>query len=836
MFILFFYDYILILTMRSLKVLIPLLLLFWLSISCSKEDFSDANLLENQSPTDNVDNFTPVNEQDYVKGSVIIRLSEEMARQIELLSEGQGSTKDGAKEGAAAISFLQTKSNGVSLEQYGIKSMRRTFPYAGKFEERTRLEGMHLWYSVEFDREAPLTRAADDFAALPGVLEVELEPKIERVDSSPILRISAPLLSLLNRSLFKEPLIGSDAVAPFNDPRLGDQWHYYNNGGKSNHVAGCDINVFPVWQNDIVGSPEVIVSIIDHGVEFTHVDLAANMWENSAERYGTPGVDDDGNGYVDDLHGYNFRARTPLISFGGHGTHVAGTIGAINNNGVGVSGVAGGNWARVKAGVRMITCQVFSELPEDENKSSNSAEGIKYGADNGAVISQNSWSYTDVVAIPASMKAAIDYFVKYAGMDENGKQSGPMEGGIVIFSAGNKSRDENSPQMYEKVFAVAALGPDYQKASYSNWGDWVTVSAPGGQSGKGDVLSTITDNGYGTKRGTSMSCPHVSGLAALLVSHYGGPGFTNADLWDIMVSSADNIDSYNPTYAGKLGSGLVNAQTAFSYIEGANTPPVITPLDGTSVTLKSYQSLSLRFSYYDPDGHSVTWQVTGGGDAVTATAASGIITVTIDASRGTAGVHSASVVVTDRFGLATVRNFTFEILSNRPPVVKAPLEDFVFNTLSTSTQLRLNTIFSDPDNDYLTYTISSSSGKVAATVNGGDATLQPKELGYDMLTLKAVDPAGETVSTQVQVLVRESTKEIDIFPNPVIDYLNIRSDSNVDAQIVIYSSNGVEIYSEQVRLTPFSPLAIDFARQRGGTYSVFVKYDSKEIVQNIVKL
>ena len=122
-------------------------------------------------------------------------------------------------------------------------------------------------------------------------------------------------------------------------------------------MAGADINLFDAW-NVTTGNPEVVVAIIDGGVDYSHEDLARNMFVNQAELNGIDGVDDDGNGYVDDIYGFNFCTNTGAVYPHSHGTHVAGTVAAVNNNGIGVAGVAGGDGS-ANSGVRMISCQAF---------------------------------------------------------------------------------------------------------------------------------------------------------------------------------------------------------------------------------------------------------------------------------------------------------------------------------------------------------------------------------------------------------------------------------------------------------------------------------------------
>ena len=224
-----------------------------------------------------------------------------------------------------------------------IVSMKRLFPFAGKFEERTRKAGLHLWYEVEFDEQTPVTRA---LALLGDTTEIEIAEPVY------IIRNTGGEGTVPVRSAGER---NSDGTAPFNDPELSRQWHYSNTGELPNSVAGADINLFAAWQKN-QGSREVIVAVIDGGIDYRHEDLSGNVG-NPAELFGEPGVDDDGNGYIDDIYGWNFINGTNQIEADDHGTHVAGTIGAENNNGVGVCGIAGGHGGNT--GVWLLSCQLF---------------------------------------------------------------------------------------------------------------------------------------------------------------------------------------------------------------------------------------------------------------------------------------------------------------------------------------------------------------------------------------------------------------------------------------------------------------------------------------------
>ncbi len=431
------------------------------------------------------------------------------------------------------------------------KKVMRLFPYAGKFEERTRKEGLHRWYVVEFNDDIPMDKALSKAKSTRGVEIVESVPEIK--------------------------LYGANTTS-FNDPYLSRQWHYNNTGEVKFSKAGADINLYKAWEIE-TGKPNVIVNIVDGGVDYKHEDLKESFYINEAELNGEAGKDDDENGFVDDVYGYNFVDNKGLIEDSNpHATHVAGTVAARNNNGIGVCGVAGGD-GTANSGVRIINSQIFKD--GQSAGWGSSARAIKYGADNGAVISQNSWGYGNPEMqghyIYPSDKEAIDYFIKYAGCDNNGNQlpDSPMKGGVLIFAGGNEAEEYLSyPAAYEKVIAVSAMRPDFKKAWYSNWGSWMDIMAPGGNDfGEQRIYSTVPNNSYDYNQGTSMACPHVSGVAALIVSKFGKQGFTNEDLKKRLLTALKdvNIDKENPKYKGKLGRGYLDAYKALA--ENKNKKP-----------------------------------------------------------------------------------------------------------------------------------------------------------------------------------------------------------------------------------------------------------------------
>ena len=451
----------------------------------------------------------------------------------------------------------RTKAEGLDLTALGEYTMSRTFPPAGKWEARHREAGLHLWYDIVFDPSLPLTKAAGAVGALEDVDVVEFiaEARTQALDY------------------------------PFNDPRLPSQWHYQNPGGKDQWAEGCDVNAFNAWTVE-VGRPEVIVAVNDMGVDWTHEDLAANMWVNATERDGKEGEDDDDNGYVDDVYGYSFMTydnATTIgrITPGDHGTHVAGTIAAVNNNGIGVAGLAGGD-GTPGSGARIMCTQTL-----DGSHGAFTPASFVYAADNGAVLINCSWGFTNnEQPTPKSYVDAINYFNTYAGFDENGVQTGPMAGGLIIFAAGNDGREIEHPAMDDNVFAVAALSANYVRSYFTSYGEWVDICAPGGDANRQTyVLSTIPDNKYGNMQGSSMAAPHVTGVAALIVSYYGvgRTGFTRDKLIHLMQSTANKRAlEENGSYATRLGAGLIDAYAALRAAASDVPPQPVADLKATA--------------------------------------------------------------------------------------------------------------------------------------------------------------------------------------------------------------------------------------------------------------
>ena len=523
---------------------------------------------------------------DAVDGELLIKFSPAMTGILDSCFTTRAATRSGIPSTDEVLAIL------------GAYSFERVFPVDPRHEGRTREAGLHLWYKVSFDENVDLDVAIKELAKLGEISKVQCNKRIYRIDN----RVARESL----------PMGGATRAAnslPFNDPELPLQWGYINRGGYRfddslvKDSAGCDVGCEEAWAL-CTGDSSIIVGVMDEGVMWEHPDLKANIWVNWDEEYAS-GEDNDGNGFKGDRHGYNFATDRGYISTTstnatGHGTHVAGTIAAVNNNGIGVSGIAGGDAEAGKSGVKIMSLQIFDDAYA--STVAMEAKAFKYAADNGAVIMQCSWGYNSAYSNimqgytpgPASEeewesmypleKEAIDYFINNAG-----SPNGVIDGGIVVFASGNEFAGMSAfPGAYSKCISVSAVAADYTPATYSNFGVEVDLSAPGGDGdyyglpgssyeNGGMIYSTLVVEGrptYGYYEGTSMACPHVSGVIALGLSYAVEQRrhFRAGEFVELVYNTARDIDGYftgeKKSYYNHTSPGSAATKTELSKYKG----------------------------------------------------------------------------------------------------------------------------------------------------------------------------------------------------------------------------------------------------------------------------
>lgn len=332
------------------------------------------------------------------------------------------------------------------------------------------------------------------------------------------------------------------------DPVFHRLWGLHNTGqetsGDSRPIkgkAGVDIDILRVWDSNI-GSRDVKVAVIDTGINYNHADLKPNIWVNEVELNGEPGVDDDNNGCTDDIHGCNFVNNTgDPMDDDGHGTHVAGTIGAVANNNIGVAGI---NWEVTLIPIRFIDNQ-------DNGTTADAIRSIDYAVKVGARILSNSWGDDHDSEF---LRQAI--------------QRSEKAGALFVVASGNDSRDNDVILDYpssfdiESIIAVAAVDNTGELADFSNYGKTlVDILAPGS-----NIMSTYCNPyypglAYDSESGTSMATPHVSGVAALMLAK--NKNLTHHQIKKIIMDSARKLPALKDK---SVSNGMLNAYEALKLV------------------------------------------------------------------------------------------------------------------------------------------------------------------------------------------------------------------------------------------------------------------------------
>lgn len=679
--------------------------------------------------------YTLLDNPSIVPGAAIVYLSEDLSASLEDGVSGKG---------------LCTKSPELDylVSRVGVSSFTRLFPDAGEYEERTRAEGLHRWYLMEFDSNVSLSDAKKVLEAVPGVLSVEPN------------RVMRQRVTL-------------------NDPYWNQMW-----GQNNTRHPGFDVNCKPVWDNYTMGDPKVVVAVIDGGFQLDHPDLAANVAESGH---------------------YNYVRRSTNIVPHYHGTHVAGTIAAVNNNSLGVTGIAGGNAAAGKKGVTLVSLQVFETMDNGQDATASSfATAIKEAADKGAHISQNSWgNYFDFDENGSidgveldyaryahqhperSFTQAVDYFNKYAGCDNYGNQlpGSPMKGGIVIFAAGNETIQYGSPGNYDGCISVGAINQNGTRASFSNYGEWVDICAPGV-----NVPSTYLLGKYVSMSGTSMACPHVSGVAALIASYFGGKGFTADELRARLLGGAREI----PSSGGSRPIGpIVDAWGAFNMNSSASAPEPVTDVETEPVghnvkvnfpasdayaymVMASTKESALQNVDYQNPGSDIIYAIKLASASDTPGAPQSVVLAGLKPSTKYYVAVVAYSYDKKYSDISAVQVLTTE--ENRSPsieIINYPEGGYTFRHHEI---VSLPVRFSDPDGDAVTVSFDPRGSRAAMESNNGSEEMYNFKLmcplvlnpGSFMGVVRAEDELGAAEVRTIQFKVLPNTEPVAVDSIPIV--------------------------------------------------------------------
>lgn len=399
-----------------------------------------------------------------------------------------------------------------------------------------------------------------DFQAVPGLKQLSLPDGLDVGQSIEFYRQHPGVM-------YAEPNYEIQLAATPDDPDFENLWGL-NNVGQTGGTVDSDVDAIEAW-DVTTGDANTILAVVDTGVDYLHPDLATNIWTNPGEIAGD-GIDNDGNGFIDDIHGYDFVSGDgdPMDDHN-HGTHVAGTIGAVANNGIGIAGVS---WNVQIMAVKFLSAQ-------GSGSTAAAVSAIQYAVDNGATISNHSWgfngAYSQALADAIEYARLADHVVVAAAGNGGGDQIGDDNDSLPFFPG-------NFP--HDNLIAVAATDHNDSLASFSNYGlTQVDLGAPGV-----GIYSTTRNNTYSTFNGTSMATPHVAGAVALLRSQH--PDWSYAKIRDRIL---DTVDPISALESRTVTGGRLNVAAAVAL--DVNGPAVVTTSPNGDV-MKAQDRIRVTFN------------------------------------------------------------------------------------------------------------------------------------------------------------------------------------------------------------------------------------------------
>lgn len=495
--------------------------------------------------------FSKLSEGTYKEDVIIIKFSRDFEETLKA-TDFELSQKGYIKTGIEAIDKLNKKHQVVEYFSQ-IDFIYETSEASHQYKDRHKKWGLHLWYEVKLNGKSDIRNVIEDFSSL---------KKVRIAEPSIIIKPIKPVESY-NRTFNIEKPDYNSKWTP-NDPWYDAQWALKNTGqqipppdngypGGPSGVAGWDINIEDAWDIE-TGNQNVIVAVIDGGVDHQNADISANMWSN---------IGPDGN---------NTDASE-------HGTHVAGIISAVSNNNAGIAGIAGGSGSN--DGVRIMSIDVF-----EGSYANRFPAAMLYAADNNAAVANMSVGTNNIPDLGSNFQTNLAYFHTNGG-------GAASSGGVSIAAAGNNNNTSPIyPAYLNDVVAVASHDNRGIKHETSTYGNWVDITAPGV-----DILSLLPGNQAGFNTGTSMASPHVAGAAALIISNNYG-NISRTDVIDAIISNArTDLYDQNPSYTGQLGAGALDIFAAldgdietylvtFTVVEDT---PQENPIQNANISVNSHQ-------------------------------------------------------------------------------------------------------------------------------------------------------------------------------------------------------------------------------------------------------